>query len=621
VINQSETMRAADYVIQRLADEGIEHIFFLPGGGAMYLDDAMACEKRIRPIACHHEQACGIAAEAAGRTNTAGFGVAVVTTGPGATNILTPVAGAWIESLPLLIVSGQVKRADALNGRPLRQSGVQEVDVVSMAKPITKYAFTVSSAQDIRKCLEEALWHMKNGRPGPVWLDIPLDVQAAPVSPATLDEFVPSPLQIKTQLAPTIGNETWPQLANLLKDAKRPLILAGHGVRISGATDVFQSVVEAFGIPCVFTWNAADLLPWDHPLYVGRPGVVAARAPNFAIQNCDCLIAIGCRLDNVITAYNPKGLARQAKKVVVDIDANEIAKHPFFVDLPIQANAIDFLEGCLENIHKSKATKSEVSEAQQVWQNTCASWKRRYPALDNRSFELGGALSHFEFVDCLSKLIPEKQLVITGSSGLAVEVFYTVFRNNIGQRMFLTSGLGSMGYGLPAAIGACLGANSQPTVCVESDGSLMLNLQELATLKVLDLPITVVVMNNAGYASIRNTQKNYFEERYLGTGQSSGLLIPNFVNIARALNIEATSVDTLEQLELAFNQSCVGPRLINVNLKSEELLSPKVAALPQKDGSIISMPLEDMSPLLSMEILQQEMLIPLSEQSLKARHL
>ncbi len=620
-MNQSEPMRAADYIIQRLADEGIEQIFFLPGGGAMYLDDAMACEKRIQPIVCHHEQACGIAAEASGRTHAAGFGVAVVTTGPGATNILTPVAGAWVESLPLLIVSGQVKRADALNGRPLRQSGVQEVDVVSMVKPITKYAATVGSAQDIRKCLEEALWHMKNGRPGPVWLDVPLDVQAAPVTPASLEGFVPSPEQIKTQLAPSIGSETWKQLANLLKNAKRPLILAGHGVRISGAAKVFQSVAEVLGIPCVFTWNAADLLPWDHPLYVGRPGVVAARAPNFAIQNCDCLIAIGCRLDNVITAYNPKGLAREAKKVVVDIDSHEIDKHPFQVDLPIHANAIDFLTGWLEHFLKAQATNPEVLKAQQAWQNTCASWKQRYPALDHRTFEDGGALSHFEFVDCLSKLVPENQLVITGSSGLAVEVFYTVFRNKKGQRMFLTSGLGSMGYGLPAAIGACIGANRQHTVCVESDGSLMLNLQELASLKALNLPITVVVMNNAGYASIRNTQKNYFSERYLGTGESSGLLIPDLVAISKAMAIEATSVDTLDELEKAFKHSHSGPRLINVNLKSEEVLSPKVAAMPQKDGSMISMPLEDMSPLLSLETLQQEMLVPLTEQSIKARNL
>lgn len=621
-MKQGESIRAADYVVRRLADEGIAQMFFLPGGGAMYLDDAMACEDRIEPIVCHHEQACGIAAEAYGRTNQAGFGVAVVTTGPGATNVLTPVAGAWIESLPLLVISGQVKRPDALNGRALRQSGVQEVDIVSMVKPVTKYAVTVSSSEDIKKCLEEALWHMKNGRPGPVWLDIPLDVQAAPVNPTNLFGFVPSSEQIQLALAPEIEKKTWQSLSNLLKEAKRPLILAGHGVRISGAANKFKEVVEALGVPCTFTWNAADLLPWDHPLYVGRPGVVAARAPNFAIQNCDCLIAIGCRLDNVITAYNPMGFAREAKKVVVDIDANEIAKHPFPIDISIQANAIDFLQGCLANIlSRGNSSEYPVSVPLQTWQKTCESWKQRYPALDHRKFDEGGALSHFQFVDCLSALVPENQLVITGSSGLAVEVFYTVFRNKIGQRMFLTSGLGSMGYGLPAAIGACIGADRCPTVCVESDGSLMLNLQELASLKALNLPITVVVMNNAGYASIRNTQKNYFSERYLGTGKSSGLLIPNLVEVAKAMALEAISVDSLTELEAAFNQPMLGPRLINVNLISEEVLSPKVAAMPQKDGSMISMPLEDMSPLLSIETLQQEMLVPLAEQSRKARNL
>jgi acetolactate synthase-1/2/3 large subunit len=548
--------------------------------------------------------------------------VAVVTTGPGATNVLTPVAGAWIESLPLLVISGQVKRPDALNGRPLRQSGVQEVDIVSMVKPVTKYAVTVGSSQDIKKCLEEALWHMKNGRPGPVWLDIPLDVQASPVTPNQLEGFLPSADQTKFALAPEIEQQTWQMLSSTLRDAKRPLILAGHGVRISGAEEIFKEVVEALGIPCTFTWNAADLLPWDHPLYVGRPGVVAARAPNFAIQNCDCLIAIGCRLDNVITAYNPKGFARGAKKVVVDIDANEIAKHPFSIDVAIQANAVDFLRGCLSNIllndHEPDA---DASESLRDWQKICESWKQRYPALDHRTFNERAPLSHFQFVDRLSELVPENQLVITGSSGLAVEVFYTVFRNKLGQRMFLTSGLGSMGYGLPAAIGACIGADMCPTVCVESDGSLMLNLQELTTLKALNLPITIIVMNNAGYASIRNTQKNYFSERYLGTGQTSGLLIPNLVEVAKAMALEAISVDTLDELEAAFNQTTIGPRLINVNLISEEVLSPKVAAMPQKDGSMISMPLEDMSPLLSIETLRQEMIVPLAEQSMKVRNL
>jgi len=597
--------RVADYLMTRLAELGVRDVFFLPGGGAMYLDDALACEKRLMPIPCHHEQGWGIAAEAIGRTSGAGFGVALITTGPGATNVLTPVAGAWIESLPLLVISGQVKRPDSLRGRPLRQSGVQEVDIVSIVKPVTKYAVTLQNPDDIRRCFEEAIWHMRSGRPGPVWLDIPLDVQAAPIDPSSLVGFQPP--------SDSGGSgdlfQAMEKLEKLLSKAKRPLILAGHGVRIAGGEHLFRHVAEKLGIPCVFTWNAADLLPWQHPLYVGRPGVVAARAPNFAIQNCDCLISIGCRLDNIITAYNPKGFARAATKVVVDIDANELARHEMTIDLKVCSDARIFLG--------SWANQAMPGGDWQAWRERCSGWKQRYTPLDGRVFTDDGSISHFQFADVLSDAIPENRLVITGSSGLAVEAFYTAFRNKAGQRMFLTSGLGSMGYGLPAAVGACLGAGRVPTVCVESDGSLMLNLQELATLKALDLPIVLIIMNNNGYASIRNTQRNYFAGRYLGTGPDSGLFIPDFVEIGRAIGLTASRISNSAELSsgLADALAQSGPSICEIRLQSDEALSPKVAAIPQPDGSILSMPLEDMSPLLPLEQLQAEMIVDLDERS------
>jgi acetolactate synthase-1/2/3 large subunit len=600
-----KVFRVADYLLSRLADLGIQDIFFLPGGGAMYLNDALACESRITAIPCHHEQACGIAAEAYGRTHQSGFGVAMVTTGPGATNVLTPVAGAWIESLPLFVLSGQVKRPDALSGRPLRQSGVQEVDVVSMVKPITKFAVTIDSPENARKCFEEAIWHMQEGRPGPVWLDVPLDIQAAPIDPEKLLGFEPPVSEPKAGLSDELK-----EFKKLLSEAKRPLVLAGHGVRIAGAAKEFKELVTKLGIPCVFTWNASDLLAWDDPLYVGRPGVVAARAPNFAIQNCDCLISIGCRLDNIITAYNPKGFARNAKKIIVDVDQNELDRHQMDIALPILSNAKDFINACLVS-NLSKHTEWDV------WQKKCLDWKKRFTPLDGRKFDSNTPISHYEFVETISDVIPENQLVITGSSGLAVEVFYTVYRNKPGQRMFLTSGLGSMGYGIAAAIGACIGTGRLPTICVESDGSLMLNLQELATLKALNLPITVVVMNNGGYASIRNTQRNYFEARYLGTCQASGLFIPDFVEVAKGIGLAAQDINTVDQLKKSF--TTIGPRVLNVHLMSDEVLSPKVAAMPQPDGSIISMPLEDMSPLLTLEQLKAEMLVGIDPNSEKVR--
>jgi len=597
--------RVADYLMSRLAELGVRNIFFLPGGGAMYLNDALACEKRLTPISCHHEQACGIAAEADGRTNSAGFGVALITTGPGGTNVLTPVAGAWIESLPLLIISGQVKRPDSLRGRPLRQSGVQEVDIVSMVKPVTKYAVTLQDSADIRCCFEEAIWHMRSGRPGPVWLDIPLDVQAAPVDPDSLAGFqVPSNAVESVDLTQSVE-----KMEKLLAMAQRPLILAGHGVRIAGGEHLFRQVVEKLGIPCVFTWNAADLLPWQHPLYVGRPGVVAARAPNFAVQNCDCLVSIGCRLDNIITAYNPKGFARIAAKVVVDIDANELARHEMAIDLKICADARTFLD--------SWKNRAMTGGDWQSWRERCHVWKQRYTPLDGRIFSDKGPISHFQFVDALSDAVPEDRLVITGSSGLAVEVFYTAFRNKSGQRMFLTSGLGSMGYGISAAIGACLGAGCIPTVCVESDGSLMLNLQELITLKALNLPIILIIMNNNGYASIRNTQRNYFDGRFIGTGPDSGLLIPDFVKIGQAIGIPTSKISIPADLSSGLADALAqrGPSICEIRLQTDEVLMPKVAAIPQPDGSIMSMPLEDMSPLLSLEQLQAEMIVALDERS------
>lgn len=600
----SNSCRVADYLMQRLVALGIADVFLLPGGGAMYLDDAIACEQGLKAIPCHHEQACGIAAEAYGRTNPAGFGVAVVTTGPGATNILTPVAGAWIESLPLMVISGQVKRPDALNGRPLRQTGVQEVDIVSMVKPVTKYAVTIQKPEDARRCFEEAVWHMRSGRPGPVWLDVPLDIQAAPVNPETMVGFDPVPSQNNLQLI----DKQVAKVGDLLASAKRPLILAGHGVRIAGAADLLKQVAEKLGIPCVFTWNAADIMHWDHPLYVGRPGVVAARAPNFAVQNCDCLIAIGCRLDNIITAYNPKGFARHAKKVIVDIDKNELDRHELPIDVAINADAKTFL-----NAWEARATDSGSSWHE--WCEKCVDWKHRYTPLEGKVFNKAGRMSHFQFVEELSEAIPENRLVVTGSSGLAVEVFYTAFRNKKGQRMFLTSGLGSMGYGVPAAIGACVGAGRQPTACVESDGSLMLNLQELVTLKQMNLPMTLVIMNNNGYASIRNTQRNYFSGRYIGSNPESGLLIPDFMALSRALGIKCTRVEDVKGMSASLFTDEL--HIVEVMLEENEVLAPKVSALPQPDGSIISMPLEDMSPLLPRDVLRAEMLVPLDPASEK----
>jgi len=607
----------ADYVMTRLAAAGARQVFFLPGGGAMYLDDALACEPRLEPVPCHHEQACGIAAEANGRVEGPPFGVAVVTTGPGATNILTPVAGAWIDSLPLMIVSGQVKRADRLAGRSLRQGGVQEVDVVPMVARITKYAATVEAPEHIAVHLDRALHAMLSGRCGPVWLDIPLDVQAAAIDPGALDRWQPP-----AAAAPDLGGKV-ARVHALLASAERPLILAGHGVRVAGAVEEFRNFVERVGAPVVTTWNALDLLPWDHPLLVGRPGVVALRAPNFAVQTCDVLVAIGCRLDNVVTAFNPRAFAGQARKLVIDVDPDELARHASHGAETIEADARAFLRAANATAEGDRHRDGVMADAaaQDAWRARCADWKRRYGVGDGQPMSRDGAITHYRFVDALSDALDANRLIVTGSSGLAVEVFYTVFRNRPGQRVFLTSGLGAMGYGLPAAIGACLGAGRAATVCVEGDGSLQLNLQELSTLRQLNLPIVLIVMNNRGYASIRNTQRTYFEGRFIGTGPEANLGFPDLMALARALGIPAMRIEHEQDLAPGLARACAegGPFLCEVILSANETLAPKVAAVPQPDGSMLSMPIEDMSPLLPLDQLERELGRAPDARSVRAR--
>jgi len=604
-----EGYRVADFIADFIVKLGVEHVFLLPGGGAMYLVDAVGKHPNLKTVACLHEQAAAISAEAYARINE-NIGVAMVTTGPGATNAITAVAGAWIESVPLIIISGQVKRADMLRDLPLRQRGVQEVDIVKIVKSITKYAVTVEHPEDIKKVMEQAAYFARNGRAGPVWVDVPLDVQGAPITADDLlgwknEALSESPLN---NLSCEIE-----QLQNLLKQAKRPLLLAGHGVRLAGGSKIFRKLVEKFNIPVVTTWNALDLLPYEHPLLVGRPGVVALRAPNFAVQNCDLLISIGSRLDNIITAYNPQGFARDAKKVIVDIDQHEIDKLDMSISLSVKADSNEFLTTLF---NAPNTTYPDWTQ----WKARCADWKLRYPVNDGALFPTSGSISHYQLMDALSDAIPEDTIISTGSSGLAVEAFYTIFRNKQRQRIFLTSGLGAMGYGLPAAIGACFANHRQPMVAIESDGSLQLNIQELATLKAFNLPICLIIMNNNGYASIRNTQRNYFDSRFVGTGPEAGLLLPDLEKVAATYDLPFVRITDASELSCKLQQALAMPRplLVDVRLIANETLAPKVSALPQPDGSMISMPLEDMSPLLSLVQLQQEMLIPLQKTSFDA---
>ncbi len=600
-------MRGADYIAGFLVERGIKSIFLVPGGGNMFLVDAVGQADGLEVIPNHHEQASAMAAEGYARV-TGGIGVALVTSGPGATNAITGVGEAWTESAPLLIISGQVKRADLKGDSGLRQKGPQEVDIVSMVQGITKYAATVMESSDLRYHLEKAFYLATTGRRGPVWIDVPLDIQAGPVDVASLRGFEPE-VEVTTSAAEI--DAAAERVVELINQAERPLFVIGHGVRLAGAAAELVQLYESFGVPVATTWNAMDMISAANPLNFGKPGGVALRAANFAVQNCDLLIAIGVRLDNSVTAFNPARFGRAARKVVVDVDPVELGKFTHEIDLKLQADAKDFLIALLA---KRAAIQARDRAA---WLARYAGWKQRYALNDGRKYPAQGEISHYHLVDAFSRAFPENALIVTGGSGLAVEAFWVAFENKAGQRVFTTSGLGSMGYGVPAMIGACVGNGRKPCIGVESDGSLMMNLQELATLKGLNLPVKLFIINNGGYASIRNTQRNYFNGRYVGTGPESDLFIPDFVAVAQAMGLAAMSIADASGLKAGIAAALAheGPILCDIHVTPNESLWPKAIAVPQADGTLLSMPLEDMTPLLPREELRAQMLVPLTEES------
>lgn len=602
----SKNFRVSDYIVECLVNNGVKDVFLLPGGGCMHIVDSFALNNKINIISCNHEQAASIAAESYGRVSKkASFGVCCVTSGPGATNALTGVAGAWIESLPLLVISGQVKRKDMIGKRKIRQGGVQEVDITSMIKPISKFSRTIMNIEDVKDTMAMVFQHLSEGRKGPVWLDIPLDIQAAPY----IKKHIPKPIfKIKKSLR-TIDLS---KFKKSLEQSKRPLTIAGHGVRIDDSQQLLCDFIKKNNIPLLVTWNAMDMLPFEHKLYAGRPGVVAKRFANFSVQNCDLLISIGSRLDNVITAYNPKNFAPLAKKFIIDIDKNELANCQVNGE-KYNIDAHSFL--CEANKLVTNKPKRNA------WIKQIADWKKKYQNEFLSQKTTNGRFTHFQAVEALSNSLPEKALICTGSSGLAIESFYVGFKNKKHQRIFLTSGLGAMGYGLPSAIGACVANQRKRTYLVESDGSMLLNLQELATVRSYSLPLTIILMNNSGYASIRNTQRNYFQSRFVGTGKETGNFYPSFKSISKVFGLKYFLVKNEDDLLKAINNSkkyrhaCI----IDIMIKKDEQLAPKVSAMPQKDGSMISMPLEDMNPLLPIKVLENEMQKQINDLSYEIR--
>ena len=597
--------KLSDYVIQFIENLGVKHIFLLPGGGSMHLVDSVGRSEKLDYVCNLHEQACAIAADAYGQY-TNNLGVALVTTGPGGTNTLTGVAAAWLDSTPMLIISGQVKRADMVGNRGIRQMGFQELNIVELVKSVTKYAVTVTNPEEIRYYLEKAIALARKGRPGPVWIDIPLDVQAMMINEAQLVGFED---ELNEQIALDDLNEKVSHAIKLLNQSKRPIILVGNGVRLADGIKEFLKLIDFLQIPVLTTWKAIDFLAEKHPLFAGRPGAVGQRGANFTQQNSDFILIIGARLDFGQTGYNHKNFARAARKVMVDIDPNEIIKMEMPIDIPIRSDAKVFIKELIKQKDKIEAINRNN------WLRKCKEWQAKYPIVLPEYWKQDDYVNNYVLIDVLSDEMSENDLLIPGSSGACCELTMQTFRVKKGQRIFYTPGLGSMGCGIPASIGGCIASGRKRTVCIDGDGGFCLNMQELETVRRLNLPVKFFVLNNKGYASIRTTQKNYFEGRFVASDTSSGLTLPNTMKIADAFGIPSIKIKNHNRIREKVRKilDIEGPIICEVVLSYEHVTAPKLSSYQKKDGSITSRPLEDLWPFLDRKEYRDNMLIPILE--------
>jgi len=601
----NKMIQVAQYVAKTLSNFGVRHVFMLTGGGAIFLNDALGNHPDIQPIFNHHEQASAMAAEGYSRiTNTPS--VINVTTGPGGINTLNGVFGAWVDSIPMLVLSGQVKRETLISSYDvpgLRQLGDQEADIVNMVKGITKYAVLVNDPQDIRYHLEKA-WHLcKSGRPGPCWLDIPIDVQSSQIDPKTLHGYMADATQEFDEID---LHEVCAEVLNRLNKAKRPVILAGKGIRLGNALNEFEEVIRALNIPVIPGWTSIDLIPSNDPLFCGRAGDLATRSGNFTVQNSDVLLVLGTRLSLRQVSYNWQSFARHAYKIQVDIDPFEIRKPTVQIDMPIHTDIKIFLEELARQIHLN-AYKPQQHDK---WLHWCQERVRRYPVvLPRHRKEVNGRINPYYFVERLFRYLEEDDVVVCGD-GTANVVTFQAADIKKGQLVFANTGDASMGYDLPAAIGAAIARKGKRVICLAGDGSIQLNIQELQTVIHHQLPVKLFVLNNNGYLSIRKSQINLFN-RLTGEGKKSGVSFPDMIKIADAYGIPALRID-YKTLDAGIQEilRTSNPMVCDVLLDPEQPFEPRVSARQLPDGRMVSSNLEDMSPFLSDQELADNMVVP-----------
>lgn len=581
-------IKLSDYIAKRLKEHGVEHFFMVSGGGAMHLNDSLG---RVLPYtANHHEQACAIAAEGYARVNQK-LAVVNVTTGPGGLNCLNGVFGQWTDSVPVLYISGQVKYTTTMASCPeipLRQLGDQEVNIISVVKPLTKYAQMVTEPNKIKYYLDKAIYEATTGRKGPVWVDIPINIQASIIDENELEEFIP-PQNAKYNLKIE-------EVIKKLKEAKKPLIIAGHGIRLANQVENFRKLIEKINIPVVTTFNGFDIMPTENPNYIGRIGTVGQRAGNFALQNADLILCLGTRNNIRQVSYNWENYAKNACKIIVDIDGAELEKPTIKADLAINADLRDFIPALLQNWDKGNTSTPKFTP----WLEFCRNLRNKY-SFENHPEQTQGAdvINPYHFTYELSKALGENDIFVMANGSACVCPFQNAIVKK-GQRYILNSGNASMGYALPAAIGASYEAQGRNIICLEGDGSIMMNIQELQTIVYNKLPIKLFVINNSGYSSIRQTQRNFFEGHMTGSGVESGVSVPDFVKIGEAFGLKTKRITNPTNMadEIKEVLSMPGAVLCEVMVEREYSFLPKLSARKLDDGTMVSPSLEDMYPFL-----------------------
>lgn len=589
-------IKVSDLVFDYIASLGVKHVFYLPGGGAMHLDDSLGHHKELTPVCMLHEQPCAIAAEAYARISE-GFGVCVVTSGPGATNAITGLAGAWLDATPVIFLSGQAKRADLVNGQGIRQFGIQEIGIVDIVKPITKYAVQVREVSDILYELEKATALAQEGKPGPVWLDIPLDIQASKVDPDSLRHYT------NPQASYECKDEDIYKTIELLNKAERPLLLLGNGIRLAKAISEMNALMDILQIPVMTTWNGVDLIENNNPLFFGRPGAVGHRHANFIQQNADFVLTIGTRLNLLSTGYDFDSFLRNAKHVMVEIDENELKKNSVHPDLAIHADAKSFLTKMLQNT-------SHIEEIpREEWWRYCKEIKAKYPLFIPEQTPEGEGVNTYTLVNSLTEKMSGNDIYQFTSSGTGADIAMYGFQIKKGQRAFLTKGLASMGFDLSACIGSCLASGKRRTVCITGDGGFMMNVQELATLQYQGLPIKLFILCNEGYGMIYNSQAGNFK-RLTGCTRDSGLGMPNLRDVVESFKIKTFEIDTESNLDNVIEEVLAydGPTVCLVKVYIAQKILPRQTNYMKPDGQMASRPLEDMSPLLDRDEYNSNML-------------